>query len=205
MSTEEADYGMHPTHYLDRAGARLAEGTPESLFYAAFELRCGVEARMKQYLQMQSWLYQKQKKGYQIADLSRKIDSAFVIGDNYVRFTLADTDGNILGVFYYTPVTRRLQKLAQWCGNLLHLQMKYRPPDDQWWFRTRATLTEMAQLLELACKGDLLGVPLKHPKGRLEVPLEFPEDLKLHEKIVPRSTRVQVEYLATPPRELPDA
>lgn len=197
-------YGMHPTQYLERAQERLAEGTSEGLFYAAFELRCGVEGRMKQYLEAQSWLSKKQKKGYQIAELGRRIDSAFTIGDNYVRFTIANAEGQVLAVFHYTPVPLRLRKLAQRCGVLLHPQMKYRLPDDPWWLRTRAALAEMVQLLQLATKGALLGVPLKHPKGRLELPLEFPADLKLHEKIVPGATRVRVEYLTTPPPELLD-
>jgi hypothetical protein len=46
-------YGIHSRSYLKRARQRLDEGYPESLFYAAFELRCGVESRMKEYLDAQ--------------------------------------------------------------------------------------------------------------------------------------------------------
>ncbi len=42
-------YGTHSRGYLARARQRLDEGSFESLFYAAFELRCGIEARLQQY------------------------------------------------------------------------------------------------------------------------------------------------------------
>ena len=47
------DYRIHSRDYLQRARKRLDSGTPDALFHAAFELRCGIEARMQQYLEAQ--------------------------------------------------------------------------------------------------------------------------------------------------------
>jgi hypothetical protein len=46
-------YGIHARDYLTRARLRLDEQSPAGLFYAAFELRCGIESRLRQYIEAQ--------------------------------------------------------------------------------------------------------------------------------------------------------
>ena len=58
-------YGMTARHYLERARARLDENTSEGLFCAAFELRCGVESRMREYLRAQEAVSEGKKNGWQ--------------------------------------------------------------------------------------------------------------------------------------------
>jgi len=43
-------YGFASDNYLQRARMQLDGKTCEGLFYAAYELRCGIEARMREYL-----------------------------------------------------------------------------------------------------------------------------------------------------------
>ena len=43
-------YGINAESYLSRARKQLDEGTQNGLFYSAFELRCGVETRLHEYL-----------------------------------------------------------------------------------------------------------------------------------------------------------
>lgn len=50
MTTMESrEYGVGSRDYLRRAKDLLAQGTPAALFHAAFELRCGIEARLQEY------------------------------------------------------------------------------------------------------------------------------------------------------------
>lgn len=199
-------FGIHATHYLARAEACLDYNTPDGLFYAALELRCGVEARMKQYLDMQSQLSKKQKRGYQIAKLGRKIEEVFESADRYVRLTVEDNSGTVLVELYYTPVTAPLRKHAEWCPDLLHPQRTYRPPDDSWWASTRTRLLEMAALLRIAAKGELLGVPLMSPEGQVQLTVEYPRELALHDKLKPGTHHTfRVRYSGTPPRKWLDA
>ncbi len=60
--TQIEDYLVNSRNYLLRARKRLDEKTPASLFYAAFELRCGVESRMQEYLDAQDHISQRRKR-----------------------------------------------------------------------------------------------------------------------------------------------
>src|SRR5436190_2225371 len=59
-------YGIDSVDYLRRARARLDEGTCEGLFYAAFELRSGTEARLQEYLDAREDVAKHKKKGWKI-------------------------------------------------------------------------------------------------------------------------------------------
>ncbi|MGI2856448.1 hypothetical protein ACRTDR_20040 [Shewanella algae] len=52
-------YGVSSKDYLSRAKELIAEDRIESLFYAAFEIRCGIEARMNEYLEVQKHISNK--------------------------------------------------------------------------------------------------------------------------------------------------
>lgn len=179
---------------------RLAETEPESLLYAGLELRCGVESRMRQYLETQTSVSAKLKKGYQIAKLARGIEAAFRIGEKYVRFTVEANDHEVIAELWHTPVTAALRKNAEWCGNLLHAQRRFRQPDDSWWSATRERLQQMAAQLALATRGELIGAPLRSPAGQIELSIEYPAELALHDKLQVGSHHTfRVRYLASPP------
>jgi hypothetical protein len=78
---EEKGYRSDSRSYLARALGFLKKGRAEDLFYAAFELRCGIEARLQEYLEVQGHLSKKQKQGWRIADLGNKASRAFSTGD----------------------------------------------------------------------------------------------------------------------------
>jgi hypothetical protein len=164
MNTASA-YGTSAKDYLARAEDRLGEGTPEALFYAALELRCGVETRMKQYLDAQAHISKAKKRGWEIAKLAKGIEEAFRAGDQIVELSVTDTtDGKILARFLYTPVTSRLQKLGQQLGNYLHATSTSAQRDEAWWSDFRSKLDEAVHLLRMATTGELLGAPLLHKK-----------------------------------------
>src|SRR2546423_632457 len=114
------DYGIGSRDYLSRAKSRLAEGGKESLFYAAFELRCGIEARLQAYLHASEQISEKKKRGWRVADLARNLEKAFKLGDRIVRCAVHDKDSMLLICFYFTPVTSQLKKAAEKLGNHLH-------------------------------------------------------------------------------------
>lgn len=50
---DKTEYWVGARSYLERAKARLEDATHVSLFYAAYEIRCAVEARQDEYLKAQ--------------------------------------------------------------------------------------------------------------------------------------------------------
>ena len=162
------DYRIHSRDYLHRARQRLDEGTAESLFYAAFELRCGIEARMQQYLEAQSHISNKMKKGWQIAQLAKNIEKAFKSGDKIVEFAIYDRETEtFLDVLYYTPVNAKLRKMGEQLGDYLHAMKIYRPSNDPWWAKARNFFEDVYAQLQKANFGTLLGVPLLNPQTKM--------------------------------------
>ena len=68
---------MSSRDYAARARARLDEDSHASLFYAAFELRCGIEARLQEYLHAQRDVSKKAKKGWRPAVLGQQLERRF--------------------------------------------------------------------------------------------------------------------------------
>jgi len=138
--------------------------SPESLLYAAFELRCGIEARMHEYLDAQDHIAKSKKKGWRIPKLGNNLEKTFKSGDRMAEITLLISDtGETVIRLYYTPVTSSLRKMGQKLGDFLHAMTKYGRLNDQWWQDTRLFLEKVYQELEKANKGTLLGPPLIHP------------------------------------------
>ncbi len=159
------DYRIHSREYLARARKRLDEDTPEGLFYAAFEIRCGIESRLRQYLDAQHDISEKKRKGWQIAKLARNLEAAFVSGDKIIEFAISDKDnGPRRYTLYYTPVTKKLQKMGEKIGDLMHGMKRFRPEDDPWWKKTREFLESAYDELAKASVGNMLGAPLIDPK-----------------------------------------
>ena len=80
------EYTISSRDYLLRARNRLREHTAQALFYAALELRCGIESRMSQYLDVWEHVSKRKKEGWRIADLARGVEEAFRLGNNIVRW-----------------------------------------------------------------------------------------------------------------------
>ena len=169
-------YGVHSRDYLRRARFRLDQTTHEALFYAAFELRCGVEARMQQYLETQLKIDKKLRIGWRIADLSKQLQKRFKLGDKAAEILVLSEDGaNYFATFYYTPVTSKLKNMAERLGEHCHAA-KYYGPDDPWWNRFRSYLEDVYSELSMANRGSLLGPPLRDRRtGRVSLFVESAE------------------------------
>ena len=168
-----SDYRTSARAYLQRARRELASNDLSRWFYAAFELRAGIEARLQEYLENQEHVPEGRKSDWQIARLGASVTKAFASNSvARVQITGGGVGADII-TLYYTPVSPELQKLAQQLGDYLHAS-QYREPGDPWWSSLRTTVEVGCHLLEEATVGTLLGPPLINTKtGRLHLPLEL--------------------------------
>ena len=159
------EYKCEAKDYLSRARARLAEASPETLFYAALELRCGIEARLKEYFDAQAETTKKKREGWRISKLAKQVESAFKTREKVVRLVVFDPESNsVISEAFYTPVTHKLQKLGEQLGDYLHAPDKKRYENGQWLAVFREKLNETYRELEFAVSGTLMAPPLEHPR-----------------------------------------
>lgn len=160
-------YGIDSLAYLRRARVRLNEGSQEALFYAAYELRCGTESRLQEYLDARAGIANKKKKGWQIINSAKELDRAIRLGDKIAEATIVGTDGVTVVTAFYTPVSARLRETAgARLHNHLHAMKTPFHDDDRWWSKTRAFLEQIYSDLELANKGTLLAPMMLSPDGK---------------------------------------
>ena len=167
MNTDTKPYGIHSRDYLRRARHLLDQHSVQTLFYAAFELRCGIEARMHQYLDAQAAVSKKKKRGWKIAKLAKNLNAAFRTGDKIVEFAIMLDGHSEATAFYYTPVRSKLRRMAQRLGDYMHA-MQGHPTSKGWWEGMRAYLEQVFEELFQANTGTLLGPPLVSSAGKLD-------------------------------------
>lgn len=147
--------------YLSRAKKLLRLGDKSSLFYAALELRCGVEARLKEHAAVAVGVSKTQLGHYEIRKLSKTVHEAFGFGDTFLVVFLELVDGRA-GQFIYAPVTTQLQSIAARLGDYLHAVPHERIVADGFWENLRSQLAEGCGLLELACSSEVLRPTFEH-------------------------------------------
>lgn len=141
--------------YLDRAEKLLLQPDASSLVYAAFELRCGVEARMQEYASHSNTISKRQSNDWRIRHLARTIDSAFRLGDTMLILSVNLKSGGVAR-FLYAPVSSRLQKIAERCGDYLHARQVQDEQTQERWDELREMLIEGCGLLSFSCSGELV-------------------------------------------------
>src|SRR5688500_6645871 len=112
-------YATSGRAHLRRAQECLSAGTQEALFYAALELRTGIESRMHEYLEARADISRRKKHGYQIAKLARGLESVFSSGEKVVEIKGVGEDNTTLWVLHFTPVRAVLHKHAAKLGDVL--------------------------------------------------------------------------------------
>jgi hypothetical protein len=157
IRTVAKSYDATSFGYLRRARRRLTDGTNEALFYAAFELRCGIEAKLQEHLAVSQDVAKHKRKGWKINQAGREIEKAFKTGDKVVEYRIVGEGKKFLFCVFYTPVTRRIQKAAKRLGELLHALSLDKTEDEQWWKRTRSFLNETADALAFVNRGTISG------------------------------------------------
>ncbi len=176
------DYGTHPSDYLHRAKAAFEVGKGESLFYAALELRTGIEKRMKDYVQESIYISKAKKKEWRIANLGKTIDHHFQFSrknrfrpnDEFFQLQVFDNQHKELIVeFNYVPVSKRAQEIAMKLGDYLHANDRQVLMDEPWWAVFKDLIEEGILELEHCLRGNLLGAPLmNYSTGHVEMVIE---------------------------------
>ncbi len=198
-------YQISARAYLVRAKNRLNEGTQIALFYAAFELRAGIQARMQEYLRAQEFVAQGKKEDWELGKLGRSIGEAFQLGDRIAQVSVYDDkNGELIDDLYYTPVTSELQRQGERLGELLHAMQQFRTDKDLWWRETRARLEGIWRQLEIACSGTLLAPPLQYAENRIRLQNELLDETasaRFRSKFKPGVTAlIHVQYLDALPQ-----
>jgi hypothetical protein len=153
----EEPYDATSFGYLRQARLRLADETNEALFYAAFELRCGIEAKLQEHLDVLDDLAKHKKQGWKIKQAGHEIEKAFATGHKVIEYRIVGEGEKFSFSLFYTPVTPRTQKAAERLGELLHAMRLSRANDERWWNRTRSFLVETADALTDVNRGTLSG------------------------------------------------
>lgn len=162
-------YSIASDDYLKRAKGCLGNKSKEHLFYAAFELRCGVESRLQEYLEAQEEVSKKQKEDWQIDRLGRSVQKALKVTDKIAIMKFYTEDKKHIVTLRYVPVSKRLQDMSKRLGDLLHAQRSFTSLTDAWWKETRSFLMSVSQELEKACSGTILAPPLRSKTGGFNI------------------------------------
>lgn len=161
--------------FLERARLQLNrfdEGELPALFYAAYELRAGIESRLHTYVKAtygkkelpKSWAktYAATKLLNQLKNVSPNVDRESVL-------TITNEQTGAGFALRFTPVTPQLASMHGQLGSLLHFTFFLQNPD--WMHKpiiksvgetldtVRTWLGEVADELEVACRGNLLAPP----------------------------------------------
>lgn len=149
-----ADYAISARGYLKRAQRNLIAGELPLLFYAAFELRCCVEARQDLYLDAQRKYRRSLPRSWQLGPKARELDRLFQ--SNRLARVIVHFDGRREHSFHYVPVSKRLTKAAQMLGDDLHCKQRYHDSNDPWWTGLRERLLGIYRDAWFCCQGQLL-------------------------------------------------
>ncbi|WP_040507426.1 hypothetical protein [Leptospira wolffii] len=160
---KDLEYSFLPEDYLKRAFHCLKTGKRDHMFYAAFELRCGIEARLREHISNMANVAKHIKKGWQIAILGKEIERVFSNIDKVSILIIELDDGYEPLRLLYTPVSRRLQEIGKRLGDYLHVQKIEHSIKDPWWKEMKDLLIEGGEHLLIANAGTLLCPPLFNP------------------------------------------
>ncbi|WP_417456379.1 hypothetical protein [Kordiimonas sp.] len=205
--TTGPEYEISARAYLGRARALLAgRAEGEKLFYAAYELRCCVEARQLQYALALGPHFKGKVKVHKLVETKNRLQRVYDPSRiTYLEMQFSPDEP--IYQFYYTPVTEHLVKETSKLGEYLHCSKMYRKASDPWWDTLRAQLSSVYKAAWIACKGNLWVPPLWNPVTQEVASLKVDgDDPSLGEKLSAcqaTGTRilVKVDYLSTPPPE----
>ena len=180
MSSTETETYQHEVWsgaFLERARANLAkfdsQDDASALFYAALELRYGIEKRLYEYINSAMEMAKRESKAhreYAATKLLKRYLEEFPDGACEQTLTMAPNDGGPGLIIRYTPVTKELATNHGRLGELLHAAFFEQHPF--WWVRERLSpegqsLTDVRAFLQIvfdqlaeANSGELLSPPV---------------------------------------------
>jgi hypothetical protein len=167
-------YDVSARGYLARAKEQLLQNSSQSLFYAAFELRCCVETRQEEYATEIAYIKTKIKP-WKIGATAKQLEKMFD-SSKIARVTISRGNSEIF-TLYHTPVSKRLSNASERLGELLHRMEKFKADDDPFWSHTRRQIGIVYRDAWYACQGQLLMPPLGDSKtGSIPFKISEPPD-----------------------------
>lgn len=166
------DHNISSLDFLERAKKQLDlfdAGKIDNLFYAALELRMGIEARVCEYLEhsLNDKKPSKQKE-YHAKKLFNRLLKNNPTADQPLDLIIGLKGSSTKTVFKYTPVTQKLISYYENLGELLHYKF-FQNNKESWYIKKkllkysvkslldyRDLLQKIASELEKANEGDLL-------------------------------------------------
>lgn len=203
------DYDISPRGYLARARERLLEAEHASLFYAALELRCFVEARQDQYVDAQREYVRSIPKAWNIGAQGKALHAIFD-SDRIQRLRWEYDDHEVAYDVCHVPVSSALRNGAERLDQYRHAQSKWRAPDDPWWDEMRAQVVAVYREAWLCAQGRLLSPAfLKEKRIVGSVIIEMVSDEERNalagEHRVGATGLLHVDYFDAPPADwVPD-
>jgi hypothetical protein len=202
--TRADEYSISAQAYLERARARLAENSNLALFYAAFELRCCIEARQDSYVEAQKRYLSSIPQSYKIGKKAKELNKIF--NRDLIAEIVFEFDNAQPITLYYTPVTTYLHNEAEKLGELLHCKQQYHAASNQWWDGTRDRLLKMYRGAWVCCRGNLLSPLMVDRKGNAAGTIEFygaPNKALMDQIAQPKGTKfvLHVKYLDALPAD----
>lgn len=199
-------YPILARDYLSRAKSALEERGQQGLFYAAFELRCCIEARQAEYVEALSAYKDTKIRPWKLSQEGRRIRSQSN-ASTIALVSYSFPDGTTYDSFH-TPVTDALIEFAErTLHSLMHCQTRFRDDDDPWWQRARDEMNNGYRMAWLSCQGDSMVPPLWDPKTKQLHPSRFEirEDnahlLELLAGLKGQTVNVNVSYPDQPPSD----
>jgi len=170
-------YNIPSFCFLERARKQIKlfdEGIPESLFYAALELRMGIEARLFEYIEASLRVNKRPLKritDYSATKLLKRLSQIDPNAIDHLTMIITIEGSGHGSALEYTPVTKKLASFHGMLGEILHF--KFFRNNKYWYYIKRLSLKhknkslldyrdflkECAIELEKANKGILLSPP----------------------------------------------
>ena len=195
------DYAITPDAYLGRAREHILNGSAQSLFYAALELRFFVESKQDQYLEAQAEYAKSVPKRWKIGAQGKALEAIFE--SNRIQQVAWSVKGELIYEAHYVPLPPELRKYAERLGDLLHAMGEWKASDDPWWSKTWKDL-RVAYELAWQCNRGLLLSPMFLVEGHAVGTMVLSADGDARDKLLKNMEAgtmgvMKVDYLNAPP------
>jgi len=113
---------------LKRARELRQTGEPNQLFYAALEVRFGIEARLNEYLTAPGQSIRVPNIPWRLGPLKKSVDGLHGEVLRPIKVTFFDPTSGSPVICEYTPVTEKLRKVGERLGHYLHYKPRRESP-----------------------------------------------------------------------------
>jgi len=165
-------YKVRSRDYLSRAKEERNANETARLFYSAFELRAGVEARLHEY--RDATRNKRRDNTWQVRTLKREIENIVEKRELPVTITIHDSETGKHYPFRYVPVSDELKSIAERLGEYLHCIPSLKVEYAGFEVELQGLVDKGIALLSEAISGELLA-PLMFKRNSLTGILIFDE------------------------------